>query len=164
MGTRVAARWTRRCTRHHHIGYDARVNTTRHLGRDHRKSTTNRTPFFFDVSNVRSYKLSLVAVPLIDEKTKTDQDETDGVAVSTNNVASKKTEIGNAERTAKMLKDEIRSLDGEQRAAIMLEANLKHGEAERILELADTTHRQLEATIADSHAQLRRITGLTALD
>jgi hypothetical protein len=164
MGTRAAARWTRRCTRHHYIGYDARVNTTRHLGRDHRKSTTNRTPFFFDVSNIRSYKLSPVVVPLMEEKTKTDQDETGGVAVSTNNVASKKTEIGNAERTAKMLKDEIKSLDGGQRTAIILETNLKQGEVKRILELADTTHVQLEATIADSYAQLRHITGLTALD
>jgi hypothetical protein len=32
------------------------------------------------------------------------------------------------------------------------------------LELADTTHRQLEATIADSYAQFRRTTGLNALD
>jgi hypothetical protein len=100
----------------------------------------------------------------MEEKTKTEQDETDGVAVRTNNVASTKTEIGNAERTAKMLKDEIKSLDGGQHAAIIFEANLKQGEAKRILELADTTHRQLEATIADSDAQLRRITGLTDLD
>jgi hypothetical protein len=98
------------------------------------------------------------------EETKTEQNETGGVAVSNNNVASKKTEIGNAEQTAKMLKDEIKSLDGGQRAAIILEANLKQGEAKRILELADTTHLQLEATIADSYARLRRITGLTALD
>jgi hypothetical protein len=124
----------------------------------------------------------------VEEKTKTEQDETDGVAVSTNNVASTKTEIGNAERTVKhfrakrgevaskkteignaeltvqILKDEIKSLDGEQRAAIILEANLKQGEAKRILELADTTLMQLEATIADSYAQLRRTTGLSALD
>jgi hypothetical protein len=100
----------------------------------------------------------------VKEKTKTEQDETGGVAVSTNNVASKKTEIGNTEQTAKMLKDEIKSLDGEQRAAIILEANLKQGEAKRILELADTTLMQLEATIADSYAQLRRTTGLSALD
>ena len=115
-------------------------------------------------SNVRSYKLSPAVVPLMEEKTKTEQDETGGVAVSTNNVASAKTEMGNAEQTAKMLKDDIKSLDGEQRAAIILEANLKQGEVKRILELADTTHLQLEATIADSYAQLRRITGLTALD
>lgn len=122
------------------------------------------TPFFFDVSNVRSYKLSPAVVPLMEEKTKTEQDETGGVAVSTNNVASTKTEIGNAEQTAKMLKDDIKSLDGGQHAAIMFEAHLKQGEAKRILELADTTHLQLEATIADSYAELRRITGLTALD
>jgi hypothetical protein len=100
----------------------------------------------------------------VKEKTQTEQDETGGVAVSTTNVASKKTEIGNTERTVKMLKDEIQSLDGGQHAAIIFEASLKQGEAKHILELADTTHRQLEATIADSHAQLRRITGLTALD
>jgi hypothetical protein len=122
------------------------------------------TPFIFDVSNVRSYKLSPAVVPLMEEKTKTEQDETGGVAVIMNTVASKKTEIGNAERTAKMLKDEIKSLDGGQRAAIIFEANLEHGEAKRILELADTMHLQLEATIADSYAQMRRITGLTALD
>ena len=122
------------------------------------------TPFFFDVSNVRSYKLSPAVVPLMEEKTKTDQDETGGVAVSTNNVASMKTEIGNVEQTAKMLKDEIKSLDSGQRAAITFEANLEQGEAKRILELADTMHLQLEATIADSYAQMRRITGLTALD
>jgi hypothetical protein len=98
------------------------------------------------------------------ERTKTEQDETGGVAVSTNNVASKKTEIGNIEQTAKMLKDEIKSLEGEQRAAIILEAHLKQGGTKRILELADTTHLQLEATIADSYAQLRRTTGLTAFD
>ena len=63
-----------------------------------------------------------------------------------------------------MLKDEIKALDGEQRAAIILEASLKQGEAKHILELADTTHQQLDATIADSDAQLRRITGLTDLD
>jgi len=120
--------------------------------------------FFFDVSNVRSYKLSPAVVPFVKEKTKTEQDETSGGAVSTNNVASKKTEIGNTEQTAKMLKEEIQSLDGGQKAAIMFEANLKQGEAKRILELADTMHLQLEATIADSYAQLRRITGLNALD
>ena len=98
------------------------------------------------------------------EKTKTEQDETDGVAVTMNNVASKKTEIGNAEQTAKMLKEEIQSLDGGQKAAIILEANLKQGEAKRILELADTTLQQLDATIADSNTQFRRTTGLTALD
>jgi hypothetical protein len=83
--------------------------------------------FFFDVSKIRSYKLSPVVVPLMEEKTKTDQDETGGVAVSRDNVASKKTEIGNAERKAKMLKDEIKSLDGGQRTAIILETNLKQG-------------------------------------
>ena len=98
------------------------------------------------------------------EKTKTGRDETSSVAVNTNNVASKKTEVGNTEQTAKMLKDEIKSLDGGQRAAITFEANLEQGEAKRILELADTMHLQLEATIADSYAQMRRITGLTALD
>jgi hypothetical protein len=108
--------------------------------------------------------LSPVVVPLMEEKTTTEQDETCGVAVNKDNAATKKTEIGNAVRTAKMLKDEIKSLDGKQRAAIILKANLKQGEANHILELADTTHQQLEATIADSHAQLRRITGLTALD
>jgi len=113
---------------------------------------------------VRSYKLSPTVVPLMEEKTKTEQDETGGVAVSTNNSASKKTEIGNAEQTAKMLKDEIKSLNGGQRAAIIFGANLKHGEAKHILELADTMHLQLETTIADSYAQMRRITGLTALD
>jgi hypothetical protein len=100
----------------------------------------------------------------VKEKTKIEQDETGGVAVSTNNVACKKTEIGNIEQTAKMLKDEIKSLDGGQRAAIILEANLKHGEAKRILEQADTTLQQLDATIADSYAQFRRTTGLSALD
>jgi hypothetical protein len=100
----------------------------------------------------------------VKEKTKTEQDETSGVAGSTNNVASKKTEIGNTEQTAKMLKDEIKSLDGGQRAAIILEANLKQGEGKRIFELADTTLQQLDVTIADSYAQLRRTTGLTALD
>ena len=113
---------------------------------------------------MRSYKLSPAVVPLMEEKTKTDQDETGGVAVSTNNVASMKTESGNVEQTAKMLKDEIKSLDGGQRAAIMFEANLEQGEAKRILELADTMHLQLEATIAESYAQMRHITGLTALD
>ena len=113
---------------------------------------------------MHSYKLSPAVVPLMEEKTKTEQDETGGVAVSTNNSASKKTEIGNAEHTAKMLKDEITSLDGGQRAAIIFGANLKQGEAKHILELADTMHLQLEATIADSYAQMRRITGLTALD
>ena len=49
------------------------------------------------------------------EKTKTEQDETGGVAVSTNNVASKKTEIGNAERAAKMLKEEINRLTAGKR-------------------------------------------------
>jgi len=122
------------------------------------------TPFFFDVSNVRSYKLSPVVVPLMEEKTKTEQDETGGVAVRTNNIASTKTEIGNAEQTAKMLKDEIKSLDGGQRAAIIFGANLKQRGAKRILKLADTMHLQLEATIAESYAQMRRITGLTALD
>jgi hypothetical protein len=122
------------------------------------------TPFFFAVSNVRSYKLSPAVVPMVKEKTKTEQDKTSGVAVSTINVASKNTEIGNKERTAKMLKDKIKSLDGEQRAAIVLEANLKQEEGKRILELADTTLQQLDATIADSHAQLRRTTGLSALD
>ena len=120
--------------------------------------------FFIDVSNVRSYKLSPAVVPLMEEKTKTDQDETGGVAVSTNNIASTKNEIGNVEQTAKMLKDEIKSLDGGQRAAITFEANLEQGEAKHILELADTMHLQLEATIAESYAQMRRITGLTALD
>jgi hypothetical protein len=118
---------------------------------------------FFDLSNMRSYKLSPAAVPLMEEKTKKDQDETGGVAVSTNDVASKKTEL-NTEQTAKMLKDEIKSLDGGQRAAIIFEANVKQGEAKRVLRLADTMHLQLEATIADSHAQMRRITGLSALD
>jgi hypothetical protein len=99
----------------------------------------------------------------MEEKTKTEQDETGGVAASTNNVASKKTESDNAEQTAKILKDEIKSLDGGQRAAIIFE-DLEQGEAKRILELADTMHLQLEATIADSYAQMRRITGLTALD
>jgi len=113
---------------------------------------------------VRSYKLSPAVVPFVIEKTKTEQDETSGVAVSANNVASKKTEIGNTEQTAKMLKNEIKSLDGEQRAAIILEADLKQGEGKGILELADTTLLQLEATIADSYAQFRRTTGLTALD
>ena len=98
------------------------------------------------------------------ERTKTEQDKTGGVAVSTNNVASKKTETGNIEQKANMLKDEIKSLDGEQRAAIILEANSKQGETKCILELADTTLLQLEATIADSYAQFRRTTGLTALD
>ena len=74
------------------------------------------TLFFFDVSNVRSYKLSPVVVPLMEEKTKTEQDETGSVAVRTNNIASKKNEIGNAEQTAKMLKDEIKSLDGGPRS------------------------------------------------
>ncbi len=120
--------------------------------------------FFFDVPNVRSYKLSPAVVPFVKEKTKTEQDETSGVAVSTNKVASKKTEIGNTEQTAKMLKDEIKSLDGGQRAAIILEANLKQGETKRILELADSTLSQLEATIADSYAQFRRTTGLSELD
>ena len=100
----------------------------------------------------------------MEEKTKTDQDETGGVAVSPNNAAGKKNEIGNVEQTAKMLKDRIKSLDGGQRAAITFEANLEPGEAKRTLELADTMHLQLEATIADSYAQMRRITGLTALD
>ena len=113
---------------------------------------------------MRSYKLSPVVVPLMEEKTKTEQDETGGVAVRTNNIASTKTEIGNAEQTAKMLKDEIKSLDGGQRAAIIFGANLKQREAKRILKLADTMHLQLEATIAESYAQMRRITGLTALD
>jgi hypothetical protein len=142
---------------------------------------------FFDISNVRSYKLSPAVVPFVKEKTKTEQDEAGGVAVSTNNVASKKTEIGNGERTVKhfrakrgevaskkteigntaltvkILKDEIKSLDGEQRAAIILEANLKREEAERI-EQADMMLSQLEATIADNYAQLQRLTGSTALD
>jgi len=122
------------------------------------------SPAFSTYQTARSYKLSPAVVPFVKEKTKTEQDETSGVAVSTNKVASKKTEIGNAEQTAKMLKDEIKSLGGGQRAAIILEANLKQGETKRILELADTTHLQLEATIADSYAQFRRTTGLTALD
>ena len=122
------------------------------------------TRFFFNASNVRSYKLSPAVVPMMKEKTKTEQDETRGVAVTLNNVASKKTEIGNAERAAKMLKEEIQSLDGGQKAAIIFEASLKQGEAKRILELADTTLQQLDATIADSYAQFRRTTGLTALD
>ena len=122
------------------------------------------TPFFFDVSNVRSYKLSPAVVPLMEEKTKTEQDETGGVAVSAHNIASKKTESGNPEQTAKMLKDEFKSLEGGQSAAIILEAHLKQGEAKRILKLADTMHLQLEATIADSRAQMRRITCLSALD
>ena len=113
---------------------------------------------------MRSYKLSPVVVPLMEEKTKTDQDETGGVAVSANNIVSKKNEIGNAEQTAKILKDEIKSLDVGQRAALIFGANLKQREAKRILKLADTMHLQLEATIADSYAQMRRITGLTALD
>jgi len=146
------------------------------------------TPFFFDVSNVRSYKLSPAVVPFVKEKTKTEQDETGGVAVRTNNVASKKTEISNAERTVKhfrakrsevaskkteignvaltvkILKDEIKSLDGEQRAAIILEANLKREEAKRIIEQADMMLPQLEATIADNYAQLQRLMGSTAID
>jgi hypothetical protein len=122
------------------------------------------TPVFFDVSYVRSYKLSPAVVPFVKEETKTEQDETGGVAVSTNKAASKKTEIGNTGRTAKKLKDEIKSLDSGQRAAIILEVNLKQGEAKGILELADSTLSQLEATIADSYAQFRRTTGLTALD
>ncbi len=113
---------------------------------------------------MRSYKLAPAVVPFVKEKTKTEQDEASGVAVSTNNVANKNTEIGNTVQTAKMLKDEIKSLDGEQRAAIVLEANLKQGEGKRILELADTTLQQLDATISDSYAQLRRTTGLSALD
>ncbi len=100
----------------------------------------------------------------MEEKTKTEQDETDGVAVSTNNVASKKTEIGNAELTVKILKDEIKSLDGEQRAAIIFEANLKREEAKRIIEQAGMMLPQLEATIADNYAQLQRLTGSTAID
>jgi hypothetical protein len=124
----------------------------------------------------------------VEEKTKTEQDETDGVAVSTNNVASTKTEIGNAERTVKhfrakrgevaskkteignaeltvkILKDEIKSLDGEQRAAIIFEANLKREEAKRIIGQADIMLPQLEATIADNYAQLQRLTGSTAID
>jgi hypothetical protein len=124
----------------------------------------------------------------VEEKIKTEQDETGGVAVTTNNVASAKTEIGNAERTVKhfrakrgevasakteignaertvkMLKDEIKSLDGEQRAAIIFGANLKREEAKRIIEQADMMLPQLEATIADNYTQLRRITGSTALD
>jgi hypothetical protein len=115
------------------------------------------TPFFFDVSDVHSYKLSPAVVFFVKEKTKTEQDETTGVA-------NTKTEIGNTEQTAKMLKDEIGSLEGEQRAAIILEANLIQGEGKRIFELADTTLQQLDATITDSYAQLRRTTGLTALD
>ena len=63
----------------------------------------------------------------MEEKTKTEQDETGGVAVSTNNSAGKKNEIGNAEQTAKMLKDRIKSLDGGQRAAIIFEANWNGG-------------------------------------
>jgi hypothetical protein len=100
----------------------------------------------------------------MEEKTKTAQDETVGVATSTNNVASKETKICNAERTAKKLKEDIQSLDDGQRAAIIFKANLKLGEAKHILELADTTLQQLDATIADSYAQFRRTTGLTALD
>jgi hypothetical protein len=100
----------------------------------------------------------------VKEKTKTEHDETSGVTVSRNNVASKNTAIGNTEQTAKMLEDEIKSLDSEQLAAIVIEANLKQEEGKRILELADATRKQLDATIADSYAQLRRITGLTALD
>jgi len=122
------------------------------------------TSFFFDVSNVHSYKRSPAVVPLMKERIKTERDETSGVAVSMKNVASKKTEIGNIEQTANMLKDEIKALDGEQRAAVILEASLKQGETKRILELADTTLQQLDATIADSYAQFRRTTGLTALD
>jgi len=118
----------------------------------------------FAVSNVRSYKLSPAVVPFVKEKTKTEKDEASGVAVSTNKVASKNPKIGNTEQTAKMLKDEIKSLDGEQRAAIILEADLKQGGAKGILELADTTLLQLEATIADSYAQFRRTTGLSELD
>jgi hypothetical protein len=110
------------------------------------------------------YKLWPVVVRLMEETTKTEQDETGGVAVSTNSVASTKTKLGNAERTAKMLKDEIKPLHGGQHAATTFRAKLKQGEVKRILELADTTHVQLEATIADSYAQLRRITGLSALD
>jgi hypothetical protein len=63
----------------------------------------------------------------MEEKTKTEQDDIGGVAVSTNNVASKKTEIGNAEQISKMLKEEIKSLDGGQRAAIIFDASLKKG-------------------------------------
>jgi hypothetical protein len=124
----------------------------------------------------------------VEEKIKTEQDETSGVAVRTNNVASakteignaaltvkhfrakrrevasKRTEIGNAALTVKMLKDEIKSLDGEQRAAIILEANLKRGEAKRIIEQADMMLLQLETTIADNYAQLQRLTGSTAID
>jgi hypothetical protein len=100
----------------------------------------------------------------VKEKTKIGRDETSSVAVSTNNIASTKTEVGNTEQTAKMLKDKIKSLDGGQRAAITFETDLEQGEAKRILKLADTTHLQLEATIAESYAQMRRITGLTALD
>jgi hypothetical protein len=113
---------------------------------------------------VRSYKLSPAVLPFVKEKTKTEQNEISGVAVNTNNVTSAKTKIGNTEQTAKMLKDEIKSLDSEQRAALILRGNLKQGEAKRILELADTTLQQLDATIADSYAQLRSITGLTSLD
>jgi DNA-directed RNA polymerase specialized sigma subunit len=113
---------------------------------------------------VRSYKLSPVVERLMEETTKTEQDETDGVAATTNNVASKETEIGNAEQTAKMLKEQIQSLDDRPQAAITFEANLKKEEAKGILELADATLQQLDATIADSYAQFRRTTGLTALD
>jgi hypothetical protein len=100
----------------------------------------------------------------VKEKTKTGRDETSCVTVSTNNVARKKTEVGNTQQTAKMLKDEIKSHDSEQRASMIHEANVKQAEAKRILKLADRMHLQLEATIADSFAQMRRITGLTALD
>ncbi len=79
-------------------------------------------------------------------------------------VASKKTEIGNAERTVKMLKDEIKSLDGGQRAAIIFEANLKREEAKRIIEQADMMLPQLEAKIANNCAQLKRLTGSIVLD
>jgi hypothetical protein len=71
----------------------------------------------------------------MEEKTKTEQGETGSLAVSANNISSKKNEMGNAEQTAKMLKDEIKSLDGGQRAAIIFEANLKPEEAKRILKV-----------------------------
>ncbi|MGZ4950093.1 MAG: hypothetical protein ACXVI0_03140 [Halobacteriota archaeon] len=98
------------------------------------------------------------------EKIKTEQDETSGVSVITKNVASKTTEIGNAEQTAKMLKDQRKSLDGTPRATIVLKANLKQREGTRMLELADKTLQQLDGTITDSYAQFRRTTGLSEID
>jgi hypothetical protein len=47
-----------------------------------------------------------------------------------------------------MLKDEIKSLDGGQRAAIILGANLQQGEAKHTLKLADAMHLQLERPLS----------------